>query len=218
MYELPLFPLKTVLFPGTPLNLHIFEERYLEMINMCVEDERLFGVNLIRRGVEARGPLAKVFPVGCSARIIQVERKDNGHMNIVALGQDRYRLHTADRESYPYLVGMVEDAQVPPPILGEANRAVESLRRQIRRYVKILIEAGNVEFDTRQLPDEPLAVAYMGSAILQLSMASKQALLSIDSADELIAETRNHFRREVALLDVTLSPRSIEMPGGFSIN
>ncbi|HSG18664.1 MAG TPA: LON peptidase substrate-binding domain-containing protein, partial [Anaerolineae bacterium] len=50
MFELPIFPLNTVLFPGMPLSLHIFEDRYKLMIGKCLQERRAFGVVLIRQG------------------------------------------------------------------------------------------------------------------------------------------------------------------------
>ena len=58
MITLPLFPLNTVLFPGIPVHLHIFEERYKEMISQCLEARVPFGVVLIKSGPEALGPAA----------------------------------------------------------------------------------------------------------------------------------------------------------------
>jgi len=72
MFELPLFPLNTVLYPGTPLYLHIFEPRYQRMINLCLNEHRPFGVVLIRHGQEALGPLAEPYRIGCTADIIRV--------------------------------------------------------------------------------------------------------------------------------------------------
>ena len=62
MIELPLFPLNTVLFPGMPLGLHIFEDRYKLMIGQCVQERRPFGVVLIRSGQEALGPSGGTTP------------------------------------------------------------------------------------------------------------------------------------------------------------
>src|SRR4051812_43493059 len=99
--ELPLFPLNTVLFPGMPLPLHIFESRYREMITVCSRDERPFGVVLIREGQEVGEP-AEPFTVGTMARIVGVDRLPDGRMNIVTVGTQRFRLlnHSADKQSY----------------------------------------------------------------------------------------------------------------------
>src|SRR5512147_2655499 len=92
MYELPLFPLNTVLFPGMPISLHIFEPRYKLMIEQCIQIAQPFGVVLIREGVEALGPSAEPHQIGCSAQITQVERLEDGRMNIVAVGVERFQI------------------------------------------------------------------------------------------------------------------------------
>ena len=86
MFELPLFPLNTVLFPGMPLPLHIFEDRYKQMINNCLEEKEPFGVVLIRNGKEALGPLAQPHSIGCTARIVEVQKLSDGRMNITSVG------------------------------------------------------------------------------------------------------------------------------------
>jgi uncharacterized protein len=92
MFELPLFPLNTVLFPGMPIQLYIFEQRYKEMIHDCLKSSQPFGVVLIRNGKEANSHLAEPHYVGCSARILDVEPLEEGRMNLVALGQQRFRI------------------------------------------------------------------------------------------------------------------------------
>jgi len=69
--ELPLFPLNTVLFPGATLPLHVFEERYKQMINQCLESRSPFGVLLIRSGNEVGTP-TEPFEVGTTASIAHV--------------------------------------------------------------------------------------------------------------------------------------------------
>ena len=67
MFELPLFPLNIVLFPGMPLSLHIFEDRYKLLIGKCLQERQPFGVVLIKKGIEALGPLAEPHHIGCTA-------------------------------------------------------------------------------------------------------------------------------------------------------
>lgn len=70
--RLSLFPLNSVLFLGMPLRLRIFEERYKEMINACIDQEKPFGVVLIKEGREALGTLAKPYSIGTIAHITEV--------------------------------------------------------------------------------------------------------------------------------------------------
>src|SRR3990172_3261195 len=109
MERLPLFPLRTVLFPGMPLPLRIFEERYRLMIGRCLEQRAPFGVVLIRSGEEVGGP-AEPYDVGTTARIVRVQRLEDGRMNLVALGERRFRIVHLDR-SEPHLSGDVDYLQ-----------------------------------------------------------------------------------------------------------
>ena len=105
-YELPLFPLRTVLFPGQTLPLHIFEPRYRQMVADCMASDRTFGVALIREGAEVGGP-AVPYEVGTTAVIQGVDRLDDGRLNIVTIGHERFRLQEVDSSAKPYLVGRV---------------------------------------------------------------------------------------------------------------
>src|SRR6185436_19206770 len=90
--EIPLFPLPNlVLFPRVLVPLHIFEERYKLMINACIEREEVFGIVLLRSGAETESE-DTIHRVGVTARIVQAERLENGRMNIVAEGEDRFRI------------------------------------------------------------------------------------------------------------------------------
>src|SRR6266487_1733603 len=123
--KLALFPLNTVLFPGMPLPLHIFEERYKLMIGRCIEEERPFGVVLIRSGPEVGGP-ATPHPVGTIAQIAGWKSLDEGRMNVIAVGQERFRIIEVVRLE-PYLV-----ARVTPLVDQEPQPGLEPVARQVR--------------------------------------------------------------------------------------
>ena len=88
---IPLFPLNTVLFPGGPLKLRIFEPRYVDMIGRCMREDTGFGVALIIEGVEAGGP-ARTANVGTLARIVDFEQLKDGLLGITAHGGERFRI------------------------------------------------------------------------------------------------------------------------------
>ena len=119
--DLPLFPLNTVLFPGMILPLHIFEERYKLMIERCLDEERPFGVLLIREGKEVGGT-AVPHTVGTTTLIASVTRADGGRMNIITIGLERFRLRTLRRER-PYLVGNAEPWPLADGDYGAGARA-----------------------------------------------------------------------------------------------
>jgi len=103
---LPLFPLNMVLFPGQLLPLHIFEPRYRVLVEECLSARLAFGVVLIREGQEA-GEQAASFDVGTTARISQVERLPDGRMNIMSVGETRFKVK-AFHHDRPFLTGDVD--------------------------------------------------------------------------------------------------------------
>jgi Lon protease-like protein len=220
MYELPLFPLNTVLFPSTPISLHIFEPRYKLMIERCLQGGQPFGVVLIREGDEALGPLAEPHPIGCTAQITQVENLEDGGMNIVAIGIERFQI-TGLAHDKPYLVGKVEPFPLhreDPPSLTQAG---QRLRPWVERYLSILTQAsGNTDFDLSRLPDDPVALAYLAAAVVQIPLNQKQDLLATNRAATFLADVRAIYRREVALLRAIVEHDADEEPAQrlFSLN
>ena len=91
MIEIPLFPLKTVLLPGNPLTLKIFEPRYLDMIATCLREESMFGVVLIRDGEETSLD-SEICTIGTTARISDWEHRADGLLGITATGEARFAI------------------------------------------------------------------------------------------------------------------------------
>jgi Lon protease-like protein len=104
--RVPLFPLKTVLFPGGPLPLRIFEPRYIDMVKNCVRDDTPFGVLLIREGGET-GP-ATTHDIGTLARIVDWYQGSDGLLGVTAIGEQRFRLLSSERLDSGLNVGEVD--------------------------------------------------------------------------------------------------------------
>ena len=104
--ELPLFPLQTVLFPGGPLPLRIFEPRYVDMIGRCMKTGVGFGVILIRSGEET-GP-ATTHEFGTVANIVDFDRLPDGTLGVVVVGSSRFMVRSRERQPDGLNVGMVE--------------------------------------------------------------------------------------------------------------
>jgi Lon protease-like protein len=173
--RLPLFPLNTVLLPNTTLPLHIFEERYKTMINRCIEERAPFGVVLIRSGEEVGGD-AEPYEIGCTARIVQIDRRPDGRMNLLTFGDDRFRILSLDR-SAPYLQGDVEllaSTDVEAPEVTDLTARVVALFREHFRLVLALTGQWLREFD---LPKEPEVLADFLAGNLELPVEKKQELL-----------------------------------------
>ena len=126
---LPLFPLEqVVLFPGMSLPLHIFEERYKVMIGACQVTDQLFGVLLIKNGSEVGAP-AQPERVGCTARMLRIDRLPDGRMTILTIGEQRFRLQGPARVmSEGYLVGDIRPQEFRHRIETPALRGVNIQR------------------------------------------------------------------------------------------
>lgn len=108
LVSLPLFPLRTVLFPGGLLPLRIFEARYLDMIRQAMREASEFGVCLIERGDEVGSTDVDTAPVGCKARIGQWNMEQLGVLQIDAVGTQRFRVRATAAQPDGLLVGEVE--------------------------------------------------------------------------------------------------------------
>ncbi len=216
MFNLSLFPLNTVLFPGMPLALHIFEDRYKMMIGECVEARKPFGVVLIKKGSEALGPLADPHPIGCMAQITQVQRLAEGRMNIAAIGRERFRIHSLEREA-PYLVGLVEEFPLTAWQSQQLLTTAERLRPFITQYMNELSNLEGVELDPEQIPEEPIKLAYFAAGLLQVPSEKKQTLLAAAAAAEMMTELRDIYRQELSFVKHMLT-QPFEDDGSFSLN
>ena len=214
MIELPLFPLNTVLFPGMPLPLHIFEERYQEMIRLCLAEKRPFGVVLIREGQAEDGPLAEPYTIGCTADIIQVQKLEDDRLFIMTVGQDRFRVESLDR-GRPYLVGQVELLPLGTEPAESLQTASDRLYPLVLEYLKVLAEVGKVEFEPEQIPTDPDELGFLAASFIQLPIEEKQELLEAETAAELFKNLLSLYREEVAIMRTM--PR-VDDIGLFSMN
>lgn len=217
MIDLPLFPLNTVLFPGMPLPLHIFEERYKRMIRYCMDKSQPFGVVLIRQGSEALGPLAEPHDIGCTARILEIQPLAEGRMNIITLGENRFRiLSTHSQEEY--LMGQVElfplEETDPERMASHAQR----LLPWVRHYMQILSEASETDLEPDKLPSDPLVLAYLAAVLVQIPPDQKQALLAEQRAIDLLGSMEKIYRREVVMLQAIVDHGRRQDLGPFSLN
>jgi Lon protease-like protein len=194
--QLPLFPLKNVvLFPGMVLPLHIFELRYREMINKCVDEKSPFGVLLIDEGQEV-GDAARPHSVGTAARIARVERMDDGRMNITTIGTQRFRVLELDYTSQPYLTGTVRTF---PPVNGSTRMAADLAQRvrpRVIEYVELLSEASNQKLRLDRLPEDPTTLAFLVAISLQVNSSDKQQLLEQSGIPEMLAYESHLLSRE----------------------
>jgi Lon protease-like protein len=137
--DLPLFPLHTVLCPGVALPLHVFEDRYREMIRRCLADRTPFGVVLIRNGREVgevTEPMELALAmIGTEAEIREASRYSDGRFDLVAVGTRRFALDSVVAGQEPYLVGRVTPLE---DSVGDPDRARALVAHVSRRFVRYL--------------------------------------------------------------------------------
>lgn len=194
-FEIPIFPLNTVLFPGMALPLHIFEPRYRLMIRRCLGDDRQFGVALITEGEEGH---SDTFPslVGTIAEITETQPFPDGRMNIQAIGRRRFRL-IGLREEDEYFVGTVDWLD---DVHGELSTPAwaAKVRRILRRYLLLLTgntQITGVNLDDLNVPQEPELLSMAVGALLTIPNDQKQDLIEMTSTSARLSYEYSLLRR-----------------------
>src|ERR1035437_9006920 len=198
--RLPLFPLNTVLFPHMPAGLHIFEERYREMIRDCQEQGTSFGVVAIREGIEV-GAAALPFTVGTLAQIHEVEKLDDGRYKLVVAGASRFAVESLSL-TRSYLIGTthyLEDGRGDEDAIPDLVPYTAGLPN--------LADEGGADNDAPALPDDPELLSYMVAASLKVEVNRRQELLEEDSVSGRLRHCLRVLRRESIFLDQMLARR-----------
>jgi Lon protease-like protein len=206
---LALFPLEqVVLFPGMSLPLRIFEERYKVMIGACHVTDQMFGVLLIRSGSEVGAP-AIPERVGCTARMLRVDRLPDGRMNILTIGEQRFRLLGPARAvAEGYLVGdarlLADDATAPVP-----TDLVENVTAEFAKYEQARL-AGRQQTPLRpELARDPVRLSYQIAASLHIHPRERQRLLELDQVAGRLEHELELLKRENRLAPKTIGPFSM---------
>ncbi len=198
--ELPLFPLNTVLFPGQVLPLHVFEDRYRLMIRQCLAEDTPFGVVLIKRGQEVGDDDAEPYMVGTVARIIESTHLNNGAMNIVTVGVERFRIRRFLRDR-PYLRGEVLSLPMADPDDPEkVMAAARVVRSRVERYVELIAEAAGLHIQIEEIPNAAQQIGYLAAVTMQIDNKEKQEILGSVSVAQMLRREMALLNRENALL------------------
>lgn len=186
--ELPLFPLpEVVLFPGRPLPLHIFEDRYRLMINTVLEGDRKFGVLLWNPTI------SQSVNVGCVAEISDVVKLRDGRMNIMTVGLQRFRIVEIVRQ-LPYLVGKVEWLEDTKPDM-ETRMIGEQVDKSLRHVVGLANKLTRKEtIVPDDLPTDPIYLSFWVASLFFNTSGDRQELLEL-------CDTSVRLKKELALLD-----------------
>ncbi len=172
---LPLFPLGSLVFPGGPLPLRIFEPRYVNLVKRCMQTDSGFGVVLLFRGNEAGTAEATTAGIGTEVRIIDFDRLPDGLLGITCRGQQRFRILRAWREADGLNMAEVEDLPAPPSISIPAD-----LRFLAEILERVMPELGEDYAALEARYDDAQWVSCRLAEVLAMETFERQALLELD--------------------------------------
>jgi len=210
---MPLFPLGTVLFPGLVLPLHIFEERYRQLVRDLLDEPepQEFGVIAIRKGRETGvNGVSALHEIGCTARLRQVTQHDDGRFELVTVGTQRFRLLGLDR-SRPYLRGEIDLLTEETGDEAAAALAVKAVQHTFREYLDALATRGAARINVPELPDEPVLLSYLVAASMIVELSDRQVLLAEPDAAGRLAAERALLTRETRILRTLTSTPATDL-------
>lgn len=186
----PLFPLNLVLFPGMALPLHVFEPRYRQMVDECLQDNAPFGVVLVRP--ESLFGLEVPYTVGTLARIQDYEHLADGRYNLLTRGMHRFRIlqENRDRDYMRGLIVPLRDDDESPDVLAALAREA---RQAFEAYLRVVLTLVGSDSHEIRVPREPEDLSHTIAMCLTSEDAEKQKLLEMNSATA-------RLQAEIALL------------------
>lgn len=188
---LPLFPLKTVLFPGGVLPLKVFEQRYIEMTKACLRDARPFGVCLITRGEEVARSDPEFAKVGTLARIIDVDMPQMGILHVSTEGGARFEVRRHQADAAGMIVADVAD------IVDEPSHPLALTYAPLARLLALIAaRLGPGNFPARTRYDDASWVGYRLAELLPLPLSIKQSMLEVSDANVRLAALKQFLERQ----------------------
>ena len=193
-FSLPLFPLRTVLFPGGVLPLKVFEQRYIDMTRACMREERPFGVCLITEGEDVARPGAapvRFAALGTLATIVDFDMPQQGVLHVMARGETRFGV--ASHATGPSGLVVAEVTAIPPePAIPLPERHAPLAR--LLQVIAARIGAGNFPAESRY--DDASWVGYRLAELLPLPLAIRQNMLEINDAAVRLAALAQYCQRQ----------------------
>lgn len=181
MASIPLFPLKTILFPDGHLPLQVFEVRYLDLIKRCIARGEEFGVVSLLDGSEVRLPdqHETLSACGTMARILDWSAPLPGLLQISCIGTTRFQIKSAEQLKHGLWVADVEEVaeDMVVPIPSEQQDVANALGALIRSLQKKQISTANMSLAPPYRLDEAGWVANRWCELLRLDLEEKQRLL-----------------------------------------
>src|SRR5215471_14226557 len=191
--EIPIFPLATVLFPGAILPLHIFEDRYKEMMRHAIENQGQFGLSYREDAGIGIETTPAVGSVGCAAKINAVMPLADGRMNMISTGLIRYRVLEV-KQSAPFVIAVIEpfsDDPEPQADLSRLQNDTSALANQFLSALQSLNDASGP--DQVELPEEAESFSMTVASALPIDNDTKQHLLETTSTRLRLTRLRHYL-------------------------
>src|SRR5215469_15301932 len=191
--EIPIFPLATVLFPGGILPLHIFEDRYKDMMRHAIENHGQFGLSYREdAGVGIETPPA-VGSVGCAARINAVMPLSEGRMNVISTGFIRYRIVQV-KQSAPFIIAAIEPFSDDPEPQADLSRLQSDTGALASQFLNAIQSLNDLPArEEPELPEDAEALSLSVAAALPIDNETKQRLLEMTSTRLRLTRLRHYL-------------------------
>ena len=171
--NIPLFPLQTVLFPGGPLSLRIFERRYLDMISECLRSNQLFGIVLNNQ--LPNSDEKNFCKMGTLAQIVDWDQGTDGVLGLKVIGNDRFLLTNYDQDENGLNIGEVKVIESEKKLLlPEEYMTLSSILKSILDEFSELYTSVKKDFNDASW------VGYRLAEILPIELSQKQIYLEIE--------------------------------------
>ena len=212
--RIPIFPLPLVLFPNQLLPLHIFEERYKQMIKDVTETDKVFGINMIEpEPGRSESDLAEL--VGCTAEINLTLPLDEGRLNIVIVGRERYRI-LSYTDKLPYHVAEVEFFSDEPDYSESTEQTSKKVRSEFAKLIELASKLNDSsEFDG-ELPLQPEQLSLLVASALPISNHIKQQLLEMTSTSQRLELVLAYLSEAQAKFEHQLKVRNAAKSNGHA--
>jgi len=193
-WSLPLFPLRTVLFPGGILPLKIFEQRYVEMTKSCLRDERPFGVCMITEGQEVAQPDAPIpnfANVGTLAQITNFDMPQLGILHVQTHGLTRFEVRSHSVDSTGLVIGEVTTIGAEP-----SHPLPETYAPLAKILGVIAARLGPENFPATTAYGDASWVGYRLAELLPLPLTIKQRMLEVNDANVRLTALNQFLERQ----------------------
>lgn len=193
--DLPLFPLRSVLFPEGRLALKVFEVRYLDLMSRCLVQGRPFGVVCLNQGAEVRQPgeAVRFEPVGVLATLLSADSDQPGVLKALCLGGERFRWQSLQEQANGLWVAPQAQrlpADLPRPVPPDSAAVAQALARALDS----LAQRQPASVPQPRRLDDAGWVANRWSELLPIPLAARQKLMELDEPLDRLALVERFLR------------------------